>query len=179
MPTITISSDKFPGISFNCPQIPNLPEQKGSHYFAVGTPYEVTEETLAAIQSQLASSPESVTNELRINVSGNGSTPATTAAVTAPPPPPAPSKEDEGETPPVEEVTSLTDEDLDLIEVEISKLIGKGLPESQAQLVATGGNEELPKAVRVAYLDKVVAHPQIKKALKEVATNLKEQIQAA
>jgi hypothetical protein len=61
---------------------------------------------------------------------------------------------------------------LDLIQIEINKLIGKSIAEAQPVLVATGGNEELPLELRKLYLEEVGKHPEIQKGLKAVAEKL-------
>lgn len=186
MPVIQLFSKKFPGISLICPQIPGTdPPQSGSHYFTVGYSYEVTDETKAAIEKQFAGFPPAVSSEISIHVE-SGLTAATVAI--APPPPatqsnntedktnPSEAGESQDDEPNVDDVLDLSEEDEELIEVEVSKLLGKTVAEAEPQLIQTGGNPELPKKLRTVYLDQVIQNSKIQKSLREIAAKLKEQL---
>jgi hypothetical protein len=167
MPLVSVTSSVYPGIQFaTCP------------YFAAGASYEVSSDQKQAIITQLANFPDDVQKNLTVSFSDDVASAATVsianpAAAVAKPPVPPPSPED---IPPPEEVYELTEDDDDLINIEVSKLLGKTVAEAQPILVATGGNPELPKLVRQTYLERVVDHDEIQKTLKEVALKLAEQI---
>lgn len=77
---------------------------------------------------------------------------------------------------PVADITDLTEEDLELVEIEVSKLLGKTVKEAEPILVATGGSPHLARTLRVLYLEEVQKHPKIQQTLKEVAEKLLEQV---
>jgi lysine/ornithine N-monooxygenase len=76
----------------------------------------------------------------------------------------------------VEDITDLTDDDLELVEVEVEKLLGKTIKEAEPILIATGGSPHLPRTLRVLYLEEVQKHPKIQQTLKEVAEKLLAQL---
>lgn len=178
MPSVTFTSDKFPGISLILPEVPGVkPPAPGSYYFSVGNAYEVSAACVPAIEEQLAGAPENVRNYIKVSVDSGVSVAATVAI--ADPPPPAPVVEPIGEEtiePPVAEDVELSDDDLDLVQIEISKIVGKKIAEAEPVLIATGGAPELPKNLRQFYLQEVIKHPEIQKGLKETAQALLEQI---
>lgn len=182
MPSVTFTSEKFPGISLILPEVPGAkPPAPGSYYFSVGNAYEVSAACVPAIEEQLAGAPENVRNYIKVSVD-SGVSVASTVAIAAPPPPPpaAPpvvdSPGEETDEPPVVEDVELSDDDLDLVQVEIGKIVGKRIAEAEPVLIATGGNPELPKSLRQFYLQEVIKHPEIQKGLKETAQALLEQI---
>ncbi|MBD2019332.1 hypothetical protein H6F43_03930 [Leptolyngbya sp. FACHB-36] len=185
MQEITFSSEKFPGISLVCPQIPGHPNHTGSHYFAVGVPYLITEETEQAIERQFVAFPLEVKNYISFTVSGSSNSPAPVVML---PQSRDVQRVDDPEHPPIEPQLELADEaapdiegelnadDQDLINVEVGKLLNKTIAEAEPQLIKTGGAPELPRKLRVAYLQTVMQHSQVRKGLKEVAEKLLEQI---
>jgi len=179
MPKVTITSKHYPGISLVVPELPGVePPTSGSHFFASGVAYDCTDATIAAIRKLFAGFEERVSSKYSIQVSG-AEVSAIAVAVSDPVPAPTKSAESAGsdETPTViEDVAELSDEDLDLIDVEISKIDGMSIKEAEPILIATGGNTELPRLLRKTYLEMVIEHPSIQKKLKDVASKLLEQI---
>jgi hypothetical protein len=165
MPTITLHSN-FYG---------TFPFAEGIPTLSMDTPYPITDEQKESILRQYATFPDRVKSRLRLQFSDGIVEPAIAAAVQTPLTPTA-LEIDLDEPPIVEDLTSLSDEDLDLINVEVSKLIGKPVADTQPILVATGGDPEQPKLLRSTYLKEVIAHPEIKKTLKDVAAKMLEQI---
>jgi hypothetical protein len=166
----TVVSDKFPGINLFCPDEPDtLLPKPGSYMFYVGIPRVVTAATKGAIVNALANFPPHVQNHLNVQFSD----------AIAPDPEAVKSESviaESAETTEDENPIELNEDDLDLISVELSKLVGKPAAEVEPILIATGGNPDLPKALRTEYLKQVVRHPKLGKALKAVAEKLAEQI---
>jgi hypothetical protein len=167
MPQAILTSNKFPGISLFCPDAPDtLQPQPGSYMFFASVPRAVTKATQGAIENQLYNFPPEVKAHINITFS------ADVEEVIDP----VVEEEVIEESTTVEEVITLTDEDMDLIQIEISKLQGKSAADAEPILIATGGNEELPKALRIKYLQMVVIESGLPKALKAVARKLIEQL---
>ncbi|HEY9752450.1 MAG TPA: hypothetical protein V6C46_05840 [Coleofasciculaceae cyanobacterium] len=162
---ITVQSTKYPGYQFGA----------GMPHLSVGIAQEITPEQKAQIDQEIAilqtAYPE-IAAELRFVFSNletqqpspvaEGS-PVTVEPVAEPAPEPEP------------EVV-LTQEDQELIAIEVEKLDKKNVTEGEALLINTATNEGLSRAVRIAYLDAAIAHKGIQKALKGIAQRLKEQI---
>ena len=163
-------------ITFQSPKYPGIQLGGGLPYFAVGTPYEVAPDVRDKIVQRMATLDPYVAKHFSYSVVGDES-PATAIAVVAPAPPPAPTPEPEPE--PAEDLAApldLTDDDRELVEFEVNKLLGKTIAEAEPVLIATGGNIELHRDLRRAYLDAVMAHADIQKGLKEVAERMIEQL---
>lgn len=166
----------------------------GLPVFAIGQVYEITPEQKTAILGQYSGYPQRVKDSLKLNFSADPEAP--TVAIASPPSPPitsshlspTPRDSEEGgivdtadlaelteltETP---DLTELSDDDLDLVIVEIGKLKGRTIAEAEPVLIATGGNPELPRALRVAYLKEVQSDSELQKGLKDIAAKLLEQI---
>jgi len=171
MPQVEFSSKRFPGISLLCPQIPTAPELSGTFQFTVGHSYEVTDETLASLVQQMERLPTFFKDDIQMS-----GAPAIAGAPTVVTPSAPPAALDEVGDAPVADITDLTDEDLELVEIEVGKLLGKTVKEAEPILVATGGSPHLPRTLRVLYLEEVQKHADIQKALKDTAAKLLEQL---
>lgn len=175
MPVVTVVSSKFPGISLLCPQAPDTFEAiRGSYYFYVGVPRRVTEETKEAIANQYQNFPLPVSGSLRIQYGNDDGE----AIVTPPPLLPAQTL-DSLRPDPVEveaELTTLTEEDVDLINVEVHKLLNKGVAEAETLLRKTTENPDLQLLLRQEYLRTAIAHKDLQKHVKITATNLLKEI---
>lgn len=188
MPTVTLNSQKFPGLGFFCPQLPNEPERSGTHQFHVGRSYQVTDETLARIQKDLANFPYEVKNFVSLTVLPDV---PVAVGVDAPLPPP---KSEDGQppvppteqtnpdpaalvtNPGVEQLTELTAEDQELIQVEVNKLLGRTIAEAVPMVTATGGNPDMPLLLRQAYLQEVMTNPELYKGVQKAAEELLKEI---
>lgn len=165
MPKVTVHSERFPGVPF-----------AGVPYFAVGHAYEVTDEQLSSIQQQLAGFDPGVKADIRLAVSGFSSAQPAVAIANPPSPPPSNEEELPSTDPSTEDLVELTDEDIDLIGIEVGKLKGKTIAEAEPILIATAQNLDLPKLLRSTYLEEVIADAELQKGLKEIAARLLEQI---
>jgi hypothetical protein len=160
MPRVLVTSTRFPGAAFpGCP------------LFAVGVVYDITLEQAATIRSNYETFDPMIKADLKIEISGDEVVPILPAIA-------VPAVEPELAVPveAVPDVVELSDDDLDLISIEISKLNGKTIKEAEPLIIQTGGNPELPRLLRVTYLEEVQKHPEVQKTLKEVAEKLLEQI---
>lgn len=166
MPLVTLDSS-YPSIAFA--EVPLL---------VTGVPLEVTDEEKRRILDQFAGFQHSVQQNIRLSFSGESVDAAFVPAIAVVPlRSPALEVFDVNNLPPaVEDLTVLSDEDIDLVEIEVSKLHGKTVAEAEPFLIATGGNIELPRLLRIAYVDAVIANPDIAKSLKKTAERLREQI---
>lgn len=169
MPLVTLDSS-YPGVAFA--EVP---------YLTTGVSVEVTEEEKQKILAQFAGFQHSVQQNIRLSFSGDVETASTPAIAVVPVVPltstPAVEVFDANNLPPaVEDLTELSDEDLELVEIEVAKLHGKTVAEAEPFVIATGGNIELPRLLRVAYVDAIIASPEIAKSLKKTAEKLREQI---
>ena len=167
MPLVTLESSFYPSIAFA--EVPLL---------VAGVPLKITDEEKQRILDQFAGFQLSVQQNIRLSFSGG---PVDTAFVPAiavvPVRSPALEVFDVNNLPPaVEDLTVLSDEDLELVEIAVGKLHGKTIAEAEPFLIATGGNIELPRLLRIAYVDAVIANPEIAKSLKKTAERLREQI---
>jgi hypothetical protein len=180
MKTVKINSGKYPGIGLIVSDRPKI-GGKGSFEFATNTPYTVTEAVVGEIRQQIAGFREGVRKHLTVEVTeaAESETALRAGAVDAPQraeaPPPA-----EPTSPPEPVAGELSDEDQALVEVEVEKLLAKDtIAEREPLLVATAANEDLPKALRLAYLDAVIAHDDVQKGIKTTAEEWKETIEGA
>jgi hypothetical protein len=172
MPKIQITSSKYPSIGLLCPQIPERPEMAGTFQFQIGTTYAVTDETYSSLGAQVANMPPYI-GDLRLVLVSEDS--GTAEVVTAPAPATVPEIADDPVVH-VPDITELTDEDIDLVGIEVGKLLGLTVKQAEPILVATGGSPDLPRTLRVLYLEEVQKHPDVQKSLKDVAEKLLEQI---
>lgn len=165
MPKITVHSNKYPGVQFA-----RMP------LYAAGNSYEITDEQMADIQKQFAGFSDTVKRDLQVYFEG-GTGLAQTIGVANPTP--APSAQQDAPLP--EEVPDiseddLTDEDLDLVSVEVNKLLGKTVLVASPLLITTATNAKLPKTLRKFYLQEVIDHNDIQKTLKDKAQEILEQL---
>jgi len=177
MPIVTVVSSKFPGISLLCPHAPDTFEAiRGSYYFYVGVPRRVTEETRQAIANQYDNFPLAVAGSLKIHYGADDGE----AIAIVPPPLPARTLDPlHPEPAEVEaELTALTDEDVDLINVEVHKLLNKGVAEAESLLKKTVENGDLQLLLRQEYLRVAIAHKDVQKHVKITATALLKEITA-
>lgn len=176
----TLKSNKFPGMTLFCPDEPDtLRPVPGSYMFHVDTPRTVTEATKGAIVSQTYNFPAEVRSHIDLIFTDSVDLPASSApakVAVESDDSPVDSSASSPSTLLPEEPIALTDEDIDLIQVEISKLEGKPAAEAEPLLIATGGSETLPRAIRVKYLEMVSDRQGLPKSLKVVAKKLLEQI---
>lgn len=147
MKQLTISSERYPGLGAPVPQVPGAaPGTKGSFTFAVGVPYEVTDETAQAVKDLHDLMEIRVSRHFRLTIADL--TPDVVAAGAIAVPDLAPTKPDEP--------LVLTDDDQDLIEVEVAKLKGLTVAAAIPIVENTAMNDELPVEVRRAYLQAVI-----------------------
>jgi hypothetical protein len=66
----------------------------------------------------------------------------------------------------------LSDDDVDLVEVEVAKLRGLTISEAEPMIETLALNEVLPLALRVAYLTKVSETQAVQVTLRKKATEL-------
>lgn len=155
-------------------------------YFASGAEYEVENiEPLKNAIAQLKIHYPEVASKLTVEIREPVVAAPVAAAIANPAPPPAPVVEEEVTTmlgepevePVVEEPLVLTEEDLELVEYEIEKLLSKEtIAEREPILIATGNNSDLPKELRIAYLEGAIAHAELQKGLKDTARKILEQL---
>lgn len=164
MKQITLHSDRYPGLATHVLKAPGT-DKPGSVNFAVDIPYTVADETAAALVALLDSFEERVSRHYRLTIADLTPPSEVAGDVTL-------------DVTPVEinptEVT-LTEDDEALIEIEVAKL--KGLTVAQAIPIVqnTATNEELPVALRRAYLNAVIATRNAK-AIDAKASELLEQL---
>lgn len=150
MKRLTINSDRYPGLGLAVPQVPGAPDgTRGGFTFSAGTPYEVTNETAIAVETAIARFDERVKRHYRLTVVDLNNPEPVAGAVVAPAA--APSK-----AAPEPEPIALTEEDQDLIEVEVSKLRGLNLDKAIPMVERTAMNDDMPVVVRRAYLQAVI-----------------------
>jgi len=147
MKQVTIHSDRYPGLSAPVPEAPGT-DKPSSFTFAADIAYEVSDATAAALAALLESFDPRIGKHYRLSIADLSpaveTAPATADAI-------APSE-------PVETVELvLTDEDQELIDVEVAKLKGLTVAQSLPIVQNTATNEELPVALRRAYLNAVIA----------------------
>lgn len=177
---LTINSSKYPGISLVVPEIPGvIPPTPGSHYFASGVAYDCSEATVNEIRRLMAGFEPRVSQAFSIQVLGDR--PVVAAAVADPPLPPSKTDAEEsadsaGLDAGADDVEELTEEDIELIKIEIDKIDALTIAKAEPILVATGGNPEIPLKIRKAYLEEIATHPTIQKTLKDVAARMLEQL---
>ncbi len=167
MPLVTLDSS-YPSVAFA--EVPLL---------VTGIPVEVTEEEKQRILDQFAGFQHSVQQKIRLSFSGGVVDTALVPAIAVVPLVSTPAVEvfDINNLPPaVEDLTELSDDDRELVEIEVAKLHGKTVAEAEPFVIATGGNIELPRLLRIAYVDAIIASPEIAKGLKKTAEKLREQI---
>ena len=73
-------------------------------------------------------------------------------------------------------IRHLSEDDLDLVSVEVSKLIGRTIAEATPIVTATAENPDLNIVLRAAYLQEVIDHEDTQKGLKEEAQELLEKM---
>lgn len=162
MKQVTLYSDRYPGLAAHVPIAPGT-GKPSSFNFAASVPYVVADETAAALAAWLASFDERVAKHYRLEVADLEPTPEATEA-----PPPV-----EPEVTPVD--LPLTDEDQELIEIEVAKLKGLTVAQALPLVQNTALNEELPVSLRRAYLKAVIATRNAK-AIDAKASELLEQL---
>lgn len=175
MPDILFTSTKFPGIALFCPVKPDPTEKQGTFHFSCGIRYTVTEETLEAIRDQLAQAPNPVSEAISLQVYGSSTVKAAKKAVLEKvtvvddEPSLAIDLEDEDDIPTEIEPFELTEEDEELIEIEISKLKGKTVAKAEPLLSAIALNTDLHSELRKLYLERVLKSEDLQKSLKDTA----------
>ena len=194
MKIVTFRSEKYPAINIPVPDIPGLPPgSSGSMDFAMGIPYEVTIATAEAIQRHYSFFPERVKKALRLewrDVAVVAATvPIAQSAVQTPVRAPSkaadrlstivdtnaevqPLDAEPEEESPAAEIIELSDDDRDLVSVEIAKLLNKTISDAQPLLEATALNTDLNVVLRREYLNQAIAHPELQKTLKAKAAEL-------
>lgn len=177
--TVIIRSQKYPSIGLVVSDRPTI-GGPGSWEFAMDVPYTVSPTVAEEIQQQIRSFRPAVRQALRVDVQAGDSAPKVAAgAVNAPAPPPEEQDSTVVEPEAVVEPVALTDEDHDLVEVEVGKLLAKAtIAEREPLLNATAGNEDLPVSLRVAYLNAVVAADGIQQKLIATANEWLELLSA-
>ena len=156
MATITIQSQKYPAIGLIVSERPTI-GGPGAWEFAMGQPYTVSDAVVGEIREQIASFRPAVREVLRVEVQADTAPAATQAAgaVDAPKPPPDPTSTT---VEPEDDAIAFTDDDQELIQVEVDKLLAKAtIAEREPLLNATAGNENFPMVLRKAYLEAVIA----------------------
>lgn len=181
MPQVTLTSKVYPGFDFGGYQVEPA-------YLAAGAAYEIDEanaQKLKDAMGHLSRFNPNIAKNIKLQFSGLESAVAVAVAKPAAPVPRVSEATLEAAAPPVETISGedlvdapieLTEEDRELIEIELDKLKGKTISDAEPILIATAGNPELPKELRKAYLETAIAAPDIKKGLKDVAEKLLEQI---
>lgn len=166
MKQVTIHSDRYPGLSAPVPEAPGT-GKPSSFTFAADIAYEVSDATADALAALLESFDPRIGKHYRLSIVDLNPAvevaPATADAI-------APSEPAEVAEP-VELV--LTDEDQELIDVEVAKLKGLTVAQSLPIVQNTATNEELPVALRRAYLKAVIA-ARTAKAIDAKASELLE-----
>ena len=162
--TVTLQSDRLPGVQF-----------AGVPLLGAGIPVEITLEQKESILTQLSTFDPPLKNSITLNFGGESD-----GFVDVPAPTPAPTESPEGGAPAVipelEQLTELSDDDSDLVDIEISKLLGKTIQEAEPVLIATGGNPDLPVLLRKTYLQRIITHDDLQKGLKAIAEKMLEQL---
>lgn len=150
MKQLTLHSDRFPGLGAPVPQVPGgKPGEKGSFTFAVDVPYEVSDDTAAAIAALLESFEPRIQRHFRLSlVDLSTDVPVVATPVVAEP---EATTEESSVDPFV-----LSDDDLGLIQVEVEKLKGLTIAQSTPIIENTALNETLPVELRRAYLQAVI-----------------------
>jgi hypothetical protein len=123
------------------------PGEKGSFTFAVDVPYEVSDDTAAAIAALLESFEPRIQRHFRLSLVDL----STDAVAIAAPVEPEPVAEESSAEPFV-----LSTDDLELIQVEVEKLKGLTIAQSTPIVENTALNETLPVELRRAYLQAVI-----------------------
>lgn len=150
MKRLTINSARYPGLGLAVPQVPGAPDgTRGGFTFSAGTPYEVTNETAAAVETAVSRFDERVRRHYRLTVVDLDTSEPVAGAVSAPAA--APSK-----AAPAPEPITLTEEDRDLIEIEVGKLRGLTLDKAIPIVERTAMNDDIPVVLRRAYLEAVI-----------------------
>lgn len=170
MKQLTVASDFYTaGFDFRVPQVPGAPDgQAGVFVFPLGTPYEVTDETAAAVQAAYAGFPERVRNRLRLTITPIAGE-VVAGAVAAPALPPASA----AEAP--EPILDLSDDDDELIAAELEKIQDLTIARAKPIIEKTALDENLPIGLRRAYLAAIKAG-DFQKGLKDEVDELIEAI---
>ncbi|MDA0267541.1 MAG: hypothetical protein O3A14_11420 [Cyanobacteria bacterium] len=189
MQELKINSDKYPAIGLIISDRPTI-GGPGSFEFTCGHPYAVSDAVVGEVRQQIAGFREGVRRHL--TVEARAIAPAASPAVGAVAAPqradeafteegePTPVASSEASTPVEPDVGSLSDDDRELIQIEVDKLLAKDtIAEREPLLVATAGNDDLPKVLRLAYLDALIAHGDVQKGLKAIAQDWRETVEAA
>lgn len=173
MKRLTINSDRYPGLGLAVPQVPGAPDgTRGGFTFSAGTPYEVTDKTAIAVETAISRFDERVRRHYRLVIVDLEIPEPVAGAVAAPAA--APSKSAPVvDSEPDSEPFSLTEEDQDLIAVEVGKLKGLTLDKSVPMVERTAMNDEMPVVLRRAYLQAVI-DAKTAKTLNEKAAELLE-----
>jgi len=167
MKRLTINSERYPGLGLAVPQVPGAPDgTRGGFTFSAGTPYDVTNETAIAVETAISRFDERVKRHYRLTVVDLNNPEPVAGAVVAPAA--APSK-----AAPDPEPITLTDEDRELIGIEVGKLKGLTLDKAVPMVERTAMNDDMPVVVRRAYLQAVI-DAKTAKTLNEKAAELLE-----
>jgi hypothetical protein len=173
MKRLTINSERYPGLGLAVPQVPGAPDgTRGGFTFSAGTPYEVTNETAAAVETAISRFDERVKRHYRLTVVDLDASEPVAGAVVAPATAPSKAAPVVDSAPDPESFT-LTDEDRDLIAVEVGKLRGLTLDKAVPMVERTAMNDEMPVVLRRAYLQAVI-DAKTAKTLNEKAAELLE-----
>lgn len=170
MKQLTINSQRYPGLAAPVPQVPGAPPgTSGGFTFAVGEPYEVADETAAAIQDLLARMEKRVSRHYQLTVYDLAPEAVPEDGIATPNAPPA--KDAIADPEPLE----LTDDDKALIGVEVLKLKGLTVDKATPIIENTARNTDLPVEIRRAYLQAVIETKNAK-ALDKLAENLLQEL---
>lgn len=165
MKRLTINSERYPGLGLAVPQVPGAPDgTRGGFTFSAGTPYDVTNETAIAVETAISRFDERVKRHYRLTVVDLNNPEPVAGAVVAPAT--APSKA-------APEPIALTEEDQELIGIEVGKLKGLTLDKAIPMVERTAMNDDMPVVVRRAYLQAVI-DAKTAKTLNEKAAELLE-----
>lgn len=181
MKRITLASKRYPGIHIaDAPQVPGAPSNTpGDFLLAVDTAMEVTDETCAHVRALLDRTPERVSRHFSLSVVDLA--PAAESAVPAPKPQPAksdPVPEPEIESAEVEVLTELSEDDLDLIQIELGKIANKTIAEAKPTVTKLAGNPDIPLLLRQEYLKEILKDEMdtFQKGLKDHVQDLLDDI---
>lgn len=175
MKQLIISSDFYTsGFDFPVPQMPGAPAgTAGVFLFAFGKPYPVTDETAIAVQQAYQGYPARVQDRLTLSITplpGEGVIEGAIAAPAAMP--------ESVVAPATPEPLALTEEDHELIEIEVAKIDGLTIAKARPVVEATAMSDELPVELRRAYLQALIDGPGLQQGLKDFAGDLLDVLSA-
>lgn len=187
---LTLSSKKYPAIQVPVPDIPgkdgaaptlSAGDRPTMVTWYQGITYQVTNRSRLAFEQAFAQFEQRIKQHYTvqwIHVPGTEALESTAEPVAKPSDPETPE-----EQPPsfsLDEINAkieqLSDEDIDLVQVEVSKLLGKTIAEATPIVKATADNIDLSIVLRAAYLQEILDHEDIQKGLKEEAQELLEKM---